>query len=158
MAGASARKTLARNKKIITQLRLGISIALSIHILVRIAWFWSSWTMWPAIGSILASSVASFLHMHMENMANTGTDLAQEGTMISYFYDSIYITWFVLAIVCVSDKFYWTYMLIPIFAIYKLISLVLTFTGYAASSSNTDGTSASLNNKASKKTAATRKS
>ncbi|OAJ38463.1 hypothetical protein BDEG_22387 [Batrachochytrium dendrobatidis JEL423] len=130
LAGASARKTLARNKKIITQLRLGISIALSIHILVRIAWFWSSWTMWPAIGSILASSVASFLHMHMENMANTGTDLAQEGTMISYFYDSIYITWFVLAIVCVSDT----------------------------SSSNTDGTSASLNNKASKKTAATRKS
>ena len=60
--------------------------------------------MWPAIGSILASSVASFLHMHMENMANTGTDLAQEGTMISYFYDSIYITWFVLAIVCVSDS------------------------------------------------------
>ncbi|KAH6565105.1 hypothetical protein BASA50_001739 [Batrachochytrium salamandrivorans] len=140
MAKASARKIQERNKRIVSQLRLGLAISVSIHVLLRIAWRWVLWTTWPAIGSLFATGFGLVLHRQLEYMADNGVDLGEQGTMVSYFYDSVYVTWFILVTSCFSDKFYWVYVVIPIFAVYKLVTVVSKLTGMASSGTPEDTT------------------
>ncbi|KAJ3320946.1 hypothetical protein HDV06_004735 [Boothiomyces sp. JEL0866] len=75
----------------------------------------------------------------MRSMATSGGDLGQEGGLLSYYYDVLYVGWFVLVTSCFSDSnleftlvFFWAYILVPLIAIYKLKTLVSSFFGKTA--------------------------
>ncbi|KAI8929651.1 hypothetical protein BC831DRAFT_442507 [Entophlyctis helioformis] len=89
-----------------------------------------------AVRFALVAGINLFLQWQMESLAASGTDLAQEGTLLSYYYDTIYIGWFVMVTVCVSDSFYWAYLAVPLFAAYKLSKLASSLFGLATGGSS----------------------
>ena len=54
---------------------------------------WSNWQ-WIAFG--LINAVTLFFHLQLEGAAKDGLDLSAEGGLISYYFDIVYIGWFVL--------------------------------------------------------------
>jgi len=66
---------------------------------------------WDALGTII----------------DGGDDLNAPG-LTSYMFDVTYVTWFVqVGVALISDVFWWIYMVIPLFAVYKLFSLLMGF-------------------------------
>lgn len=46
-------------------------------------------------------------------LIDAGQDLSQEGGLMSYYFDVIYVTWFVhLTSAFISDKFWWCYLVV----------------------------------------------
>jgi hypothetical protein len=102
-------------------------------LLIRFAW--QSLTSKNITWFVSINAIHVFFHAQLELLSSSGSDLNEEGTLLSYYFDIIYIGWFVLIFSCFSecnDKdlhltfqgFYWTYIVIPVYAVYKLSHLV----------------------------------
>ncbi|KAL1925010.1 uncharacterized protein VTP21DRAFT_4664 [Calcarisporiella thermophila] len=129
MANTSAKKIAIKNKKTLENLQRGFLIVNAVYVLVRVIFFWSSFSTRHWIGYLSTLGLSLFLYRQLYQMGNptyasdgqlvrSGEDLSAEG-LTAYIFDIIYITWFVHLASILSDKFWYTYLAIPCYAVYK---------------------------------------
>ncbi|KAJ3155858.1 hypothetical protein HDU89_005416 [Geranomyces variabilis] len=108
---------------------------MSVYAAWRIFYHWQSFTIAEMIGCGFVNGVFVWLYRSLSSSAaatigaggtveDAGFDLSGEG-LVAYMFDIIYIGWFVLLTTAfISSKFWWTYIIIPIFAAYTLYQKV----------------------------------
>ncbi|KOS13334.1 hypothetical protein Malapachy_0256 [Malassezia pachydermatis] len=73
----------------------------------------------------VSEGVAAALGMQLWTMSRRGEDLSQAG-LTAYMFDVIYITWFVhITTALLSRYFWWTFALIPMYALYLFYAKIL---------------------------------
>ncbi|CAN6253858.1 unnamed protein product [Urochloa humidicola] len=72
---------------------------------------------------IVLASMAKPVYSDNGELLDGGFDLSTGG-VCEYLYDVIYITVFVQLMSIISEKFWWTYLVIPAFAGYKIFGLL----------------------------------
>ncbi|KAI9199754.1 uncharacterized protein BJ171DRAFT_585040 [Polychytrium aggregatum] len=125
---------MAQNAKILSDLQLQLGIASLIYIIWRFAVRYSSISIWHIVGFVLVEGSLFFIYTQLQAFSRPsyetgsnvvrdgGADLKSEG-MIAYMFDVIYIGLFVLITSAfISDYFWWTFLVIPGYAVYKLWS------------------------------------
>uniref|UniRef100_A0A0D9VJ91 Transmembrane protein 208 n=1 Tax=Leersia perrieri TaxID=77586 RepID=A0A0D9VJ91_9ORYZ len=134
MAKQGVKKTRDANKKQMELLLRLILAANVIYIIVRLAVMHSSFTWKHWIGLAVTSAAYFLPYKQLANMSepeysdngeliNAGYDL-NAGGMSEYLQDVIYITLFVQLTSIISDKFWWTYIVIPAYGGYKISGLL----------------------------------
>ncbi|KAK3133403.1 hypothetical protein QOZ80_6AG0536140 [Eleusine coracana subsp. coracana] len=134
MAKQGAKKMKDENKKHMGFLLRLILASNVIYIIVRMVVLHSSftWTHW--IGLMVTSAAYFFPYKQLASMSQPvysdngelldgGFDL-KNGGICEYLHDVIYITLFVQLASVISEKFWWTYLVIPVFAGYKIFGLL----------------------------------
>ncbi|KAJ3068848.1 hypothetical protein HK102_007054, partial [Quaeritorhiza haematococci] len=141
MAKGSARKIHERNLIHLSNLRTYTLAINTFHILIRlITW---SFTFYNGLGFAAINAVFLGIYVSLNRMAtptfvgdgigagmgggkveDAGVDLGGGG-LVDYYFDVVYIGWFVTIATLVSDYFWYTYAVIPIFAAYKLYNSLL---------------------------------
>ncbi|KND02816.1 uncharacterized protein SPPG_01898 [Spizellomyces punctatus DAOM BR117] len=140
MAKGSAKKIHEKNTQTLSNLLKTHAGVTAFYILWRVFFLWSSLSKWHIIGWALANGLFVWLYRSLGASAtpsfgpngvieDAGADLSAEG-LVAYMFDIIYIGWFVLvATAVISDKFWWTYLVVPGFAAYKIYDKVGLCTG-----------------------------
>ncbi|OEL26909.1 hypothetical protein BAE44_0012076 [Dichanthelium oligosanthes] len=134
MAKQGAKKMKDENKKRLDLLLRIILISNAIYIVVRMGIMHSSFTWKHWIGLVVTSAAYFLSYKQLASMAKPvysdngelldgGFDL-RTGGICEYLYDMIYITVFVQLMSIISGKFWWTYLVIPAFAGYKIFGLL----------------------------------
>ncbi|KAG2660416.1 transmembrane protein 208 homolog [Panicum virgatum] len=134
MAKQGAKKMKDENRKWLDLLMCIILISNAIYIVVRMAIMHSSFTWKHWIGLMLTSAAYFLPYKQLASMAKPvysdngelldgGFDLSTGG-ICEYLYDVIYITVFVQLMSLISEKFWWTYLVIPAFAGHKISGLL----------------------------------
>ncbi|CAA6662257.1 unnamed protein product [Spirodela intermedia] len=134
MANQGAKKRREENKKHMSKLLRFIVASNVIHVLVRMLIFHSStsWKHW--IGLFVTSAAYLLPYQQLAKMAKPaysddgelldgGFDMKSDG-ICGYLHDVIYITIFVQLASIISDKFWYTYLVIPAFGAYKFSGLL----------------------------------
>ncbi|KAJ8464979.1 hypothetical protein OPV22_027531 [Ensete ventricosum] len=134
MANQGAKKRKEENRKHMANLLRLIIASNVIYILVRMLVFHSTfiWKHW--IGLIVTSIAYVMPYKQLDSMAKPtysddgelldgGYDMTTGG-VCGYLHDLIYITSFVQIMSILSGKFWWTYLVIPAFGAYKVVSLL----------------------------------
>lgn len=135
MANAGAKKRKEENEKHVRMLRVIILSANGVYILVRVILFYSSFR-WPLLFWLLATSTAYyFCYSQIAVMAQPTYDERGElidggynlamGGLTGYYHDVIYLSAFTQVASIVSGYFWYLYLLIPAYAVWKLWQLVL---------------------------------
>ncbi|KAG8071763.1 hypothetical protein GUJ93_ZPchr0006g45144 [Zizania palustris] len=134
MAKQGLKKTRDANKKqmdLLLRLIIGANV---IYIVVRMAIMHSSFT-WKHWIGLMVTSAAYFLP-YKQLASMTETNYSDEGELINagydlntggiseYLQDVIFITLFVQLMSIISDKFWWTYIVIPAYGVYKISGLL----------------------------------
>ncbi|CAO2840584.1 unnamed protein product [Amaranthus hypochondriacus] len=137
MANQGAKKRKEENARHMSKLLriiIGCNVA---YILVRMIFYHSSFTWKHWIGLILTSLAYAIPYKQLANMAKPsyaddgelidgGFDMSTGG-VCGYLHDIIYITSFVQIASLISDKFWYTYLVIPGFAAYKASGFIKGF-------------------------------
>jgi len=135
MARSSEKKLAAQNARTMSSLWRGFLIVNAIYLLYRVWYHYATFSWWLVAMYAASCGISVLLLRQLNAMATAtfdesglivdgGQDLAQEG-ITSYMFDVIYVTWFVhLSTALVSDLFWWLYLVIPAFALYKIVMLV----------------------------------
>lgn len=133
--GAKKRKEEnARHMSNLLRLIIGCNV---IYVLARMIIFYSSFTWKNWVGLILTSLAYAFCYKQLASMAKPsytddgelidgGFDM-NTGGVCGYLHDIIYITSFVQMASIISDKFWYTYLVIPGFAAYKASGFIKGF-------------------------------
>ncbi|KNA20127.1 hypothetical protein SOVF_055280 [Spinacia oleracea] len=133
--GAKKRKEEnARHMSNILRLIIGCNVA---YILLRMIFYHSSFTWKHWVGLILTSLAYAMPYKQLASMAKPaytndgelidgGFDMSTGG-VCGYLHDLIYITCFVQIASLISDKFWYTYLVIPGFAAYKASGFIKGF-------------------------------
>ncbi|ORZ00490.1 hypothetical protein BCR43DRAFT_485306 [Syncephalastrum racemosum] len=144
MANASSKKIAAANLRTLDNLRKGIAIVNITYFLYRIVYHWATFTTSQLVLYMITTGVSLFLYSTLEKsgrprydasgaLISGGDDLNAEG-MMAYMFDIIYITWFSqIMSAFVSPKFWYTYLLIPAYAVYKIGPMVMSYLGSRSS-------------------------
>eukprot|EP01018_Ginkgo_biloba_P007302 Gb_11057 [translate_table: standard] len=129
MANQGAKKRKDENQRHMTTLFRLIVGCNAFYILVRMLILHSSLTWKHWIGFLATSAAYAFPYLQLATMAEPSYDDNGElldggfdmstGGICGYFHDVIYITSFVQLTSIISDKFWYTYLVIPSFAAYK---------------------------------------
>lgn len=142
MAGQSLKKTASANEKRLMQLH---TISLAINILVMLSllglkrpssymkYIFFSIPGWICEYFIEKSGRPKYSVDSISGQRKalrSGDDLHQSG-LLEYMFDIIYITWFldILMILFGSNKVWWLFSIVPLFAFYKISELVKGFRG-----------------------------
>ncbi|KAJ3275923.1 hypothetical protein HDV01_006790 [Terramyces sp. JEL0728] len=131
MAGASQKKIAERNRSIVSSHQNIYAAVLAFYIFYRIAYNYSTFTYYHGFWFAFINTVNLTLFFQMKSMSLSGGDLGQEGGLLSFYYDILYIGWFVL-IAELTIVFFWAYVFVPLIAVYKLKTLVSSFFGKTA--------------------------
>lgn len=134
MANQGAKKRKEENARHMANLRRLIIACNVIYVLVRLLIFHSSFTWKHWIGLIVTSAAYFIPYNQLDKMANPtygddgelldgGFDMSTGG-ICGYLHDVIYITSFVQIMSILSGKFWYTYLVIPAFGIYKSSGLI----------------------------------
>ncbi|XP_023536815.1 transmembrane protein 208 homolog [Cucurbita pepo subsp. pepo] len=134
MANQGAKKRKEENARHMANLRRLIIACNTTYILVRMLIFHSSFTWKHWIGLIVTSAAYFIPYNQLSNMANPtygdegelldgGFDM-NTGGICGYLHDMIYITSFVQIMSILSGKFWYTYLVIPAFGVYKSSGLI----------------------------------
>ncbi|KAI8897069.1 hypothetical protein BC833DRAFT_621593 [Globomyces pollinis-pini] len=127
MAGAAGKKIAEKNRSILQlhkQIYAGI---VSFYVLFRILYHWNTFTTFHTVWFIFINVTILLLGWQMKSTADDGGDLSVDGGLLSFFWDVIYIGWIILVTTCYSDKFFWLSILIPLFAAYKIKTIISRF-------------------------------
>ncbi|KAI8580858.1 hypothetical protein K450DRAFT_234905 [Umbelopsis ramanniana AG] len=131
MANASSKKIAANNAKILANLRIGFLVVNGFYVLWRGIMFWKTFTFSTLLAYSITSGITFYFYNVLKNagtpnykadgsIASGGDDLNAEG-LTAYMFDIIYITWFVhITTAVISSKFWYTYIVIPVYAGFKL--------------------------------------
>jgi hypothetical protein len=141
MANKSAKRLASENARVLSTLRVGVFVTIPAFIVLRGWMYYSTLTMWHIITFTLTAGIELLLYRQLlsmarvvydtegKNIVSAGDDLLQEG-LTSYMFDVIYVTWMVhTGVALVSDAFWWMYLVIPVFAAYKIIQLIMSARG-----------------------------
>ncbi|KAJ6807915.1 transmembrane protein 208-like protein [Iris pallida] len=134
MANQGAKKRKEENKKRMSNLLRLIIACNVIYVLVRMLFFYSTFTWKHWLGLLVTSAAYGLSYQQLANMAKPtyaddgelldgGFDMRTDG-ICGYLHDVIYITSFVQLMSILSGKFWWTYAVIPAFALYKVSGLI----------------------------------
>ncbi|XP_020240967.1 transmembrane protein 208 homolog [Asparagus officinalis] len=137
MANQGAKKRKEENKKHMANLLRLIIACNVIYVLIRMLFFHSSFTWKHWVGLLVTSAAYGISYQQLANMAKPaysdngelldgGFDMTTDG-ICGYLHDVIYITSFVQVMSIISGKFWWTYLVIPVFAAYKVSGLLKGF-------------------------------
>ncbi|KAK9132155.1 hypothetical protein Scep_011683 [Stephania cephalantha] len=137
MANQGAKKRREENKKHMTNLLRLIIACNVIYVLIRMGLFHSSVTWKHWFGLIVTSILYAVFFKQLTKMANPtysddgelldgGFDMSTTG-ICGYIHDVIYITSFVQLFSILSDKVWYTYLVIPAFGAYKFSGLLRGF-------------------------------
>ncbi|KAL2603171.1 hypothetical protein R1flu_025951 [Riccia fluitans] len=130
MANAGAKKRREENLKHMRFLQILVLAANGVYILGRVVIFSSSVTWKHYVGMMLTSGAYQLSYNWIKDLSlptyddkgdltDGGYDLKTPG-LCSYLHDLLYITAFVQFGSLISDKVWYTYLLIPAFGLYKL--------------------------------------
>ncbi|KAH3688199.1 hypothetical protein WICPIJ_000841 [Wickerhamomyces pijperi] len=135
MAGQSSKKQVASNQKILKEIHLITIVSYSLFIISRAVLSRPAGvfnlkfilTSIPALASLFV--IEKFGRPRLDSkgaIVKTGEDLAQEGGLIEYLFDTIYLTILLnlIAVVFGSQKIYWFFLTIPAFAAYKIYGII----------------------------------
>ncbi|CAO3665437.1 hypothetical protein G6F70_008635 [Rhizopus microsporus] len=140
MANASSKKIAISNKQTLTNLRKGFIIVNAIYFLWRVIYHWSSFTFSQFLLYTLTTGLTVIFYRILVasgtptyrndgTLVSSGDDLSAEG-LTAYMFDIIYVTWFVhMTTAFISNKFWFTYLVIPAYAAYKVIPLAKSYFG-----------------------------
>ncbi|KAK1256945.1 hypothetical protein QJS04_geneDACA017235 [Acorus gramineus] len=137
MANQGAKKRKEENKQHMVKLLRLVIAANVIYVLLRILVFNSSVTWKHWVGLLLTSMAYTIPYQQLSKMASPaysddgelidgGFDMSTGG-VCGYLHDVIYITSFVQLMSILSDKFWYTYLVIPAFGVYKLSGILKGF-------------------------------
>ncbi|KAJ7955701.1 Transmembrane protein [Quillaja saponaria] len=137
MANQGAKKRKEENARHMARLRQIIIACNVIYIFVRAMIFNSTFTWKHWVGLILTSLAYVIPYQQLAAMANPtyaddgelldgGFDMSTGG-VCGYLHDVIYITSFVQVMSIISDKFWYTYLVIPAFGAYKSFGFIKGF-------------------------------
>ncbi|KAG8932986.1 hypothetical protein FRC03_012929 [Tulasnella sp. 419] len=138
MANASAKRTAADNEKALKNLRYGMMISSAIYVLLRFVLpFRPVQGLTQPIIYVLTLIPTLVLYRHLHSIGtprrdqstgaliSAGEDLSQAGLTESCW-DVIYVTWFCqVGSTLLGDWFWWFYLAIPAYAVWKLYTSVL---------------------------------
>ncbi|KAI9278301.1 hypothetical protein BDA99DRAFT_491777 [Phascolomyces articulosus] len=138
MANASAKKLAIANDRILDNLRKGFMIVHLLFIGYRIIYNWDTFTTGTLVLYMLTTGVSMFMYSTLETtgrpyydatgtLIKSGEDMNAEG-LTAYMFDIIYVTWFTQVMVAlVSYKFWYTFLVIPGYAAYKVFPMLMTY-------------------------------
>ncbi|KAI8060374.1 uncharacterized protein B0P05DRAFT_557862 [Gilbertella persicaria] len=138
MANASSKKVATKNKQTLVNLQKGIMAINAVYVLWRIIYHWSTFTFGQCLLYVTTAGISMLLYRVLLSsgtpeysadgtLIRSGDDLAAEG-LTAYMFDIIYITWFVhLTTAFISNKFWYTYIVIPGYAAYKLVPIAMGY-------------------------------
>ncbi|KAM0791483.1 hypothetical protein ACM66B_005936 [Microbotryomycetes sp. NB124-2] len=126
MAKGNAKRIQAANAQAIQQVRIGFLVSNVVYWLHL--FLFRSGRPWRRLLYYTTTEViAVVLWQQLEGMNRRGEELAQRG-LTAYIFDIIYVTWFVhVATAVISTKFWYLYLVIPLYAVYRLVSFALPF-------------------------------
>lgn len=152
MANTSAKRIAAENKKTLANLQKGFLAVNIFYFLWRVVFYWSTFGFSHFLLYASTAGVTLYLYNVLYTIGNpsyaadgsllkSGDDINGEG-VVAYFFDIIYVTWFVhVSTALFSDRFWWVMMVIPAYAIYKgwgFVSPFLFGGGAAAGEAESD--------------------
>ncbi|KAM7267013.1 hypothetical protein ACFE04_009179 [Oxalis oulophora] len=143
MANQGAKKRKEENSRHITQLYRLIMASNILYVVVRMLIFHSSFTWKHWVGLILTTVAYMLPYQQLASMAKPaytddgelidgGFDMSTGG-ICGYLHDVIYITCFVQAMSIISDKFWYTYLVIPAFGAYQSFGFIKGFLSLGSS-------------------------
>ncbi|KAI8098655.1 uncharacterized protein BX664DRAFT_319280 [Halteromyces radiatus] len=147
MANASSKKIAAANTKTLSNLQIGFASVNIVYILWRVIYLWGSFSKSLGFLYILTTGLTLLFYSILKSsgtptynidgtLRSSGDDLNSEG-LTAYMFDIIYITWFVhISTAFISNKFWYTYLVIPGYALYKGLPLVMKYFGSTGGNGN----------------------
>jgi len=108
------------------------------YVLWRGLLFWKTFTFSTLLAYAATSGLTFYLYKVLKaagtpqynsdgSILSGGDDLNAEG-LTAYMFDIIYITWFVhITTAVISSKFWYTYIVIPVYAVFKLWPFVAPY-------------------------------
>ncbi|GAA5973958.1 hypothetical protein JCM21900_001318 [Sporobolomyces salmonicolor] len=131
MAGANSKRTAAANAQTLRQLQLGFLISATSEqaiYLVHLALFPSGRTFRRLALFGLTEAVAVLLWQQLQGMARRGEALDGRTGLVTYAFDVVYVTWAThVGAALVSVRFWYLYWIIPLYALYRLVSFALPY-------------------------------
>ncbi|GAA5996779.1 Snd2p [Rhodotorula paludigena] len=125
MAGASSKRIAQANAATLKQLNLGFAISGAIYLL-HLAVFSSGRSYRRLFLFAATEAIAIGLWNMMKSMAARGEELNGSKGLVSYMFDVIYITWGVhVAAALLTTKAWYIYWVIPLYALYRLVTVFL---------------------------------
>ncbi|KAI8147110.1 hypothetical protein BJV82DRAFT_376812 [Fennellomyces sp. T-0311] len=137
MANASAKKLAIQNDKILDNLRKGFMIVHITFLSYRVFYNWATFTTAQLALYVMTTGVSMFMYSTLEStgrpyydatgtLIKSGEDMNAEG-LTAYMFDIIYVTWFTQMMAAfVSTKFWYTFLVIPGYATYKLLPMAIS--------------------------------
>jgi hypothetical protein len=136
MANQGAKKRKEENEKHMRMLWNLILICNAIYVVLRLGVRYRSVSWKHGLGLCVTSAAYKLVYDQLAAMAKPSYDTItgeltdggfdmSTGGLCSYLHDILYITAFVQIASILSDKFWFAYLVIPIFAFYKLWELLL---------------------------------
>ncbi|KAI9016060.1 hypothetical protein DFJ74DRAFT_679391 [Hyaloraphidium curvatum] len=130
MARSADKKVVASNASLLRYLRLALLAANALYLLLRLLWQWSSYSRSDLVWYLSSQTASVAVYRQLAAMAapaygaggeivSGGEDLLGSGMIVQIMLDLVYIGVFVTVGVIFSDRFWWTYSLIPLYGIYK---------------------------------------
>ncbi|CAO3590768.1 unnamed protein product [Absidia cylindrospora] len=144
MANASSKKIAAANTKTLANLRLGFLSVNIIYFLWRVFYHWDSFSKTIGFLYICTTGLTLLFYSILKSsgtptytingtLRSSGDNLNSEG-LTAYMFDIIYVTWFVdITTAFISNKFWYTYLVIPGYALYKGLPFVMSYLGRGGS-------------------------
>jgi hypothetical protein len=130
MANQGAKRRLETNQKRMHYLQIALLVSFGLFVLVRLLILWSRSTIWHYVGFSVVAATCWFCYSSIWQMAQPiydgdelidgGSDLSMTG-LVGYYHDWLYISCFVLFTSSLSNLFWWTYTVVPLYGIYQLI-------------------------------------
>ncbi len=138
MSKSNEKKKNAQNQKIVqnhTVISLGIY---ALYLLYRFLYHYGTlsktvMTLFTVSSLIFAYALKSIRSSAVPYIDERGhitvlTDLTQvSGSLMEYMFDIVYVQWIILVLGLVTDRTWWLWLIVPVFALYKILSFVLPF-------------------------------
>ncbi|CAL5227742.1 g10758 [Coccomyxa viridis] len=139
MAKAGAKTRVVANAKRLKILKIIILAANVLHVSVKLILFRQSSSLWSWIGFAATSVIYVLCYASLAGMAEPtygpsgeledgGADLSMGG-MCSYYHDLIYLAAIVQVASIVSDRIWWSFLVVPAYGLYVLWGTLRPFLG-----------------------------
>lgn len=132
MANTSDKRIYGQNQRSLYYLRIGFLLVNTVYLGLT-SLHHSLWSDLPYYLTSNALAVFCWYHLcrmarpvfdEREKLVSPGLDINTKG-LVEYFWDIIYVTWFVhLGVAILSRKFWWLLLIIPIFVCVKAASFL----------------------------------
>eukprot|EP00051_Salpingoeca_urceolata_P027926 m.484027 g.484027 ORF g.484027 m.484027 type:complete len:157 (-) comp23157_c0_seq1:72-542(-) len=120
MANKAEKNREARNLSLLYHLLTGILLVHLIYVPVRVWWFSNSFSGFHWFGFASTSLVILVSFYFLWSAHKRGLDLGLQGSVLEYLQDLIYVGLAVLVMTIFSDWFFLLWLVVAIYAFYKL--------------------------------------